>query len=394
MWATAIGILFLAPLNAAYSAWPMHIIDNSSQGADGVRLNYFNRDDLQDIVTGWEEGGEVRIAIHPGHNSAKDIWRSFSVGKVASPEDAVMVDLDGDGWRDVVSCTEGNDRTVYVHWNPGANSTVAWKTEPVPALAGKSAWMFCLPMKITTGDKIDLVIGSKNPNGQIGWLETSPTPRNLNKWKWHKLRTTGWTMSLIAEDMDGDGDEDILFSDRKGDATGVYWLERTKDLKAWPEHEIGLRGREVMFISTGDSDHDRDNDIVAAVKPREIVLFVRDGPTGTKWTPESITYSDSFGTAKAACLHDIDKDEQQDVVVSCEQAENASGVLWLSRNPTRTWSEHDIAGPLGIKYDLLNTIDLDDDGDADILTCEEREINAVIWYENPLVQVVRATPTH
>ena len=32
---------------------------------------------------------------------------------------------------------------------------------------------------------------------------------------------------------------------------------------------------------------------------------------------------------------------------------------------------------------LAELIDLDDDGDLDVLTCEERRINAVIWYENP-----------
>ena len=51
-------ILFLTlagPLTAA--PWPMHIIDNTSRGADGVRLLDINNDKRLDIATGWEEGG-------------------------------------------------------------------------------------------------------------------------------------------------------------------------------------------------------------------------------------------------------------------------------------------------------------------------------------------------
>jgi hypothetical protein len=37
----------------------------------------------------------------------------------------------------------------------------------------------------------------------------------------------------------------------------------------------------------------------------------------------------------------------------------------------------------GVKHDLVELIDLDDDGDLDLLTCEEVTNLGVIWYENP-----------
>jgi len=37
----------------------------------------------------------------------------------------------------------------------------------------------------------------------------------------------------------------------------------------------------------------------------------------------------------------------------------------------------------GIKFDLIQSLDLDQDGDLDIVTCEERNNLGVIWYENP-----------
>ena len=58
---------------------------------------------------------------------------------------------------------------------------------------------------------------------------------------------------------------------------------------------------------------------------------------------------------------------------------------WLSPPPANEtdWQPHDIAGPEGIKYDRLELLDLDGDGDLDIITCEERTNLGVIWYENP-----------
>ena len=60
--------------------------------------------------------------------------------------------------------------------------------------------------------------------------------------------------------------------------------------------------------------------------------------------------------------------------------------MWLSyrRSPLEPdWESHEISGPKGTKYDLVFPIDLDADGDLDVLTCEEAENLGVIWYENP-----------
>ena len=59
---------------------------------------------------------------------------------------------------------------------------------------------------------------------------------------------------------------------------------------------------------------------------------------------------------------------------------------WLRRDPLTAagWRDLEISGPLGVKYDRVELLDLDDDGDLDVLTCEEADNLGVIWYENPL----------
>jgi len=150
--------------------WTLHVIDNSSVGADGVRLADANEDSLMDIVTGWEEGGIVRLYINPGPANVKDKWISVTVGKVNNVEDAVLVDLDEDGAMDVVSSCEGDVKSMFVHWAPVdkneyMNSSL-WKTEVIPSSKNVMQWMFCIPIQVDGKNGIDLVAGGKNNNAQ------------------------------------------------------------------------------------------------------------------------------------------------------------------------------------------------------------------------------------
>jgi len=38
----------------------------------------------------------------------------------------------------------------------------------------------------------------------------------------------------------------------------------------------------------------------------------------------------------------------------------------------------------GRKFDLLQLVDLDQDGDLDVITCEEADNLGLIWFENPI----------
>lgn len=96
--------------------WKRHVIDNSLKGADGVRFEDANGDGLHDIVTGWEQSGLVRIYFNPGKEQVKSKWKYVTVGLAPNVEDAVLVDLDGDGSKDVISSCEGNTMRVNVHW--------------------------------------------------------------------------------------------------------------------------------------------------------------------------------------------------------------------------------------------------------------------------------------
>lgn len=372
------------------SVWKRHTIDKSSRGADGTRLADANGDGLPDIVTGWEQGGVTRVYLNPGASKVKSRWPAVTVGPAASVEDAVFIDIDSDGRLDVVSSCEGKRQAMLVHWAPKKAADYLnpkqWSTEEIPGAKDKFRWMFATPMDVNQDGQLDLLAGGKGAGSELGWWEIPKNaPRNLAGWKWHKLRRMGWLMSLEVADMDGDGDDDILFTDRKGKLTGAYWLERKES--SWREHLIGMKGREAMFLCRGDVDADGMEDVVVATRPREIVVCRRLAKNGKSWSSFSIPLPAEAGDAKAPAVADFDQDGRPEIVFTTERANEKEGVCRMvpTGDPlTDSWMKKPVSGIDGVKHDLIDVLDLDGDGDLDILTCEEVKDFGVIWYENPL----------
>lgn len=380
-------VAIMPAVHAADSQWALHVIDNASRGADGVRLGDVNRDGKTDIVTGWEEGGRIRICCQPALSEITEKWPSTTIGAVKSPEDAVFADLNGDNWLDVVSCCEGKEQRVFFHYSPGRKDAVhssdKWKTEELPGTAGVTRWMFCEPLQDDT-----LVLGSKAPNAQITLWQAG---------RLRILRDCGWIMSLRRFDFDGDGDDDILYSDRKGKNTGVGWLENPgQPDQQWPDHSIGGKGLQVMFLdimsdasATAPSSQTAETITVACnVSNGPILLMTPETDVARPWKVQSVPQPEGTGSGKGVAFADVNDDGRTDLVCTCEKAEKKSGVFWLERLPPRSetgnWKFHDISGKSqGIKYDRIEMIDLDQDGDLDLMTCEERDNLGVIWYENP-----------
>ena len=199
-------------------------------------------------------------------------------------------------------------------------------------------------------------------------------------------------MTLKALDMDGDGDSDLLFSDRKGDKRGVNWLENPGGTEAaspekWTEHVIGGKEHEVMFLSVGDLNHDGTRDIVCPTRNGEILLFEGNG---NGWKIHSTPNPFGVPHGKAVAIGDIDNDGRNDLfhVTNTGRNRELPGATWMSNRPDKPWSSKwnvtDVSGSIGVKFDLVELVDLDGDGDLDAITCEEVDNLGVFWFENPL----------
>ncbi|MDF1656074.1 MAG: VCBS repeat-containing protein [Verrucomicrobiales bacterium] len=392
---TLIFLIILAAANTLSAAdWERHTIDPASgidhrSGADGIRPADINGDGLIDFVTGWEQGNAIRFCLNPGPEKVKEPWEATTVAKVTSAEDAVFADLDGDGVLDVITATEGKRRTVFVSWAPNEQERItdstAWKTSAFPETKNKQWWMYTLPLDVDLDGDIDLLLGSKSSGASLTWLENPghKRARTLTAWETHRLFDVGWIMSLRL--LEENGKRNVVFSDRKGLHSGVFLLPLLQE-EPWFGKPvcIGAPNEEVMFLDLAYLDDDEKLDVVAAIRPRGIkILYQPDKPLSL-WEdtadldpiPEG-----KFGEAKAVRVGDLDGDAIPDFAITCEHADGKKrGVLW-----SNVFSEYfPISNERGVKFDRIELIDLDADGDLDLVTCEEKTGLGVIWFENPL----------
>lgn len=375
--------------------WKMHVIDNTSFGSDGTKVYDVNGDGFEDIVCGWEQGHVARLYINPQNNGA---WK-FMEMPAPDVEDAIMVDLDGDTSMDMVTFSEGTHRRITIHWAPPSQDyeeTDLWQSHDIPSTIDITQWMFGRAMNVDHKNGVDLVVVGKNEGAIVGWLESPKDPRDLGGWILHDIAPASWVMSVEIIDMNHDGQEDILVSDRNNTTNGLKWFQHPgfngSDLTLpWTEHLIGMKGLDPMFLDIKSNSIGLFEIWVPNLR-EDIFHFVQLDSTGLQWKSEKIPFPNMSGlVGKSAATGDIDGDGQADLVTTYDGAEERMGVIWSGLNSqTGQWQHHNVSGPLGNKYDFAYICDMDRDGDLDILTSEENNNSStvaglgVIWYENPL----------
>lgn len=182
---------------------------------------------------------------------------------------------------------------------------------------------------------------------------------------------------------------DILLSDRDGavgrpELKGSRWLENTGT--AWLHRSISNVGGTRWLTATADHRTIIDG---AWMPTAPTKMAIRTSSDRMAWTSTALPTLTGTGEYSAAAYEDIDQDGYDDIVLTFSHADgDKTGVVWL-KGPT--WERGEIGGPEGEKYDNLLLVDVDCDGDLDVVTNEQgRKGDATVvplgnvWYENPL----------
>ena len=397
--------------------WQKWTIDASGNGADGVHTGDINRDGLIDVVSGWEQSGDLILYLNPGprvlRNTASWSRVDISAGeKIKGIEDAAFADLDMDGFDDtVIAAMEGNTQNLAIHWLGGTDlrNPDDWRAKKLSP-AKHAGYMKARAAQLDGVGGADIVAGTKSIDGlqaSIYWFKAPLGSHPANAGNWRRFfvgEVDVKTVTLAIKDMDADTLPDIIFSGRNGVGwfrnPGAQALGESPGTAVWERIIITDTGSEFGFCNQIVDEHE---DIIVATSHKSGMVakwLKRLDSSGRHWEEYPITSdtlraahssSQKFVLKGVACGY-VDGDNRIDVVFT--GSGHGHGVFIMSPRAAidsgKAWDLTNLVPYAdNMKYDNLQLVDMDNDGDLDILTSEEGEGiftdgDGVLWFENPL----------
>lgn len=315
-------------------------------------------------------------------------WPRTLVTEDALDEGLDIADIDGDGLADVVAARGAK----YVAWwrNPGRREGdwtrhIIGTTEPHDADRIRAA-------DIDGDGKTDVVVTEERvpgaePDASLYWFRQPEDPMS-GQWPRHRLLTEYSLNSLDAADIDGDGDADLVIGEHKGPYLRLQLLENDGRGR-FLIREID-RGKEShLGALTADLDADGDLDIVSLAWDRyqDLHLWRNDRPAPRNrvcWRQLSNHRGElapaGVGPQSSALVLDVDRDGRDDFVIAG----------W-GQEASMVWFRSTADGPRRYLVDNRQShieaggaaLDIDRDGDLDIVQGGSWKTNRLWWWENP-----------
>ena len=196
----------------------------------------------------------------------------------------------------------------------------------------------------------------------------------------------GWN-TLLAVDLDGDGNPDLVNDPRGGDPRGgdpepvVWWKNQGEG--SFSERRV-VSSQRVHAVDAADLDGDGDLDLLsAAAYDRELSWYENSGD-GEFSTPRPIAAEP--GAIRSVRTSDLDGDGDPDVIVPANVDEPEGEVRWYENRGGGTFGPGQrIASTTDQTRDLFGA-DLDGDGDMDLLGAYSGwgtdRYHQAEWFEN------------
>lgn len=456
-----------AAVEATARTWPMHLVDGRWRGANALGLGDVDGDGLTDAVTNYEFDQRYVVALHPpAGEDPRGPWPTIDLpsttarpGAGSDTEHATLADLDGDGRLDVIGAQGGHPTPFWEGFEPGVR--VYWAPPPGTPVTDASAWTDGrrIPASLDAGHQLyvdtrdldadgatDIVVGGRQlflggPYTSLYWLEAPADPadrRDLGAWVRHPIDADAWSAHGFRwGDLDGDGDDDLVNANADFDTPdpedAVGWYENPGPATAadgeWAYHEIT---REPALepkpgLAVADLDGDGRTDVVTQTARHVLVLRNDPGAAGGFTRVEIPKPAATQQFSRPIRVVDLDGDGRLDLVGGLVHedgllATDHYAVFWMRHDGDPLdpggWTTHPIRfgpgrtmllGAFGEKWDHIEPVDVDGDGDLDLMANSEEwwvndgleatffdtvtgiESQSVVWFENTLDEPERVT---
>lgn len=275
-----------------------------------------------------------------------------------------LIDMDGDGDRDLVGCSYAGD---YIHWWSNSNGGTTWTENTVGSVNGP---VFLRTADIDMDGDRDVFVAAADGN-EVAWFRNNNQGSSWNK---YTIESGFDARQISTGDFDGDGDIDLAgVSSETGDV--VWWTNRVSQGLSWVKAYIDGALLGAYACDTGDIDLDGDFDIVAtSTSGSTVILYINDIQSSGTWT-KSVVGSSIYGPYSVA-IANIDDDARPEIVIA-----RTSGISYFDYVSGTIWNDITISNTVNSVTSIVD-FDFDGDGDVDLASCSGGYSDDVYWFQN------------
>ncbi len=306
----------------------------------GIAVADVDRDGDLDVVSA--EYGGFTVRWHENTAGDGSAWTNHTISSTDTTSFFVNVaDMDLDGDIDVVLASRTLNQAIWIENTAGDGS--AWTKRVVP---GSVAWPLGTIAADIDGDgDPDLATASLDDN-KFAWTENRTIHRNAVFPAESTISTAAdAAFSVFAADVDGDGDVDVLSASQNDDK--VAWYENNgASPPVWTARTISTAADGAQSVVAQDLDGDGDVDVLSAsVFDDKIAWYENNGGTPPAWTARTISTNanGAFAVFAADADGDGDVDALSASVLDDKIAwyENRGGQYGFSGTDISTGSAYD-----------------------------------------------------
>jgi hypothetical protein len=358
---------------SAQGLFIQHTIDNSFSGACSVCSYDLDGDGNLDILAAGNSGHQ--IAWWKAQADTPLTFSKYIIDQTATGIIFVdAADIDDDNDLDILGASwQGNEVDVWLNY--GGNP-ITWDKYTIDSTITQVHEVH--GAYVDSDSLIDIIVASGGDNSIVWYQNTGGGP-----WGWLKNVVDdqfAGARSVVSYDLNNDGYNDLIGAALSANQLSVWYNSGTNPVQ-WTKQIVDNTIGGAHWVHIVDLDNDNDPDIVAAgAIPGIIAWWRNDGGNPIQWTKQII--AGSFAGALSVAAADLDLDNDIDVFGA---ATNANSVSWWKNNGGEPiqWSTNSMLSSYAGAWPVFG-IDIDEDGDTDILTAASTG-NKVTLLENTTI---------
>lgn len=349
------------------------IISTEAYTAGSVYSADIDGDGYQDVLSA--SRGDGRLDWYK-NNGQGDFGPPLLIGVVPYVDWIRAADLDGDGDMDILSLDKSNDKLVWFENLDGLGNFSAQKIINTEV---------DLPMQIMAadidGDGDQDVLSISKYDTKVAWYENLDGLGNFGD---QNIIKSDAFQAVFASDIDGDGDIDVLAADPY--FKRLYWYENLDGLGNFGPGNIIVETPDyggLNYIYAIDIDNDGDQDVLTAEFGGNRIAWYENLDGIGSFGPQMVIDDELIKPMEVFAI-DLDGDGDNDVLApsSVSPAGNISPVVWYENlDGEGDFSAAQIVVGTLVFARSVHAADLDNDGDIDVLSASQND-DTIAWYEN------------